>query len=499
VSNPETTTLKTGVLNLDQVLGGGIPEGDLLFVVGPPGSGKTTLVFQIAYHAASRGDNVVYVSTLAEPAARLLTHLRPFSFWDERLLGKRVFLESIDPVVRHGIAELARALVHTAKAHAARMIVIDGFMTIRDLHPDPVALRTFLSELTVPLAPLRCSIVITGSNPPNLSTATAPEFTMCDGIVELGQHDGGAATSRTLRCRKMRGANNLLGEHALQITSDGLIVYPRVETLPIPAAVEVKRERLSVGTAELDAMMGGGIPRGSVTIVAGAPGTGKTLVGLQYLIDGARRGEKGLMVGFRESPPQLAAKARRFNLDLEGPVAQGLVTIVRRVPVDLEINQLIWRTLDDLDRTGSVRLVIDSVAVLERLVTDECRRHDVMAALTESVRTRGVTTVLVRETSQRVGPELDFADSPLEVLAENVILLRYVEYEQELARIISVLKMRDAQHDHTIRQYDVEGEGFRVLPMTESRQGILAGIARLPSERRVKRGKGNSDPEDLGT
>jgi circadian clock protein KaiC len=155
--------------------------------------------------------------------------------------------------------------------------------------------------------------------------------------------------------------------------------------------------------------------------------------------------------------------------------------------------------LDDLDRTGSVRLVIDSVAVLERLVTDECRRHDVMAALTESVRTRGVTTVLVRETSQRVGPELDFADSPLEVLAENVILLRYVEYEQELARIISVLKMRDAQHDHTIRQYDVEGEGFRVLPMTESRQGILAGIARLPSERRVKRGKGNSDPEDLGT
>jgi circadian clock protein KaiC len=237
-------------------------------------------------------------------------------------------------------------------------------------------------------------------------------------------------------------------------------------------------------------------PRGSMTILAGAPGTGKTLVALQYLLEGAKRGEKGLFVGPRESTRQLVEKARAFNLELDDALERGAITILRRVPIEFATDEVLWQAWTELEQTGSARLVIDSAGELERGIADDSRRHDIFVALAEFVRVRGATAVLTREMGQVVGPELDFADSPLQVLAENVILLRYVEFHGELARILSVLKVRDGLHDHSIRQYEIEERGFRVLPPFETAEGLLTGIARLPSERRVKRSEQVREPPE---
>ncbi|WP_433933474.1 RAD55 family ATPase [Sorangium cellulosum] len=487
MTSDPTKFLDTGIPGLDHVLGGGLFQRGLLLVFGPPGAGKTTLVFQMAFHAASAGRPVVYIATLAEPASRLIEHVGTMSFWDARQIGKRIFLESIYPLVRRSLADLTSALIETARSHGAKLLILDGLTTIRDLHPGSAEHRYFVHEVSAALAALGCALVVTTAEVPDMHGSTPPEFTMSDAVVELGHPDRHRRQVRALRVWKNRGAPCVLGSHALRITAEGLTVYPRFETHPLPAAAPPPAERLSSGQSELDAMMAGGLPGGSITIAAGAPGTGKTLILLHYLVEGARQGQRGLLVSFREPYRDLVAKARSFGLDLDGPVKAGLITVLRRLPADIVADEVLAQVLDELGRTGAARLCADGLSELDRMIADEQRRCGVLACMAEHVRARGVTALLTWETGQVVGPELDFAGSPLEVLAENVLLFRYVEFQGVLKRILSVLKMRGTAHDHSIRQYEIGGEGIRVLAPEESAEGLLTGIARLASERRVKR------------
>jgi circadian clock protein KaiC len=240
------------------------------------------------------------------------------------------------------------------------------------------------------------------------------------------------------------------------------------------------------GLPELDRMMGGGPRASSITLIAGALGTGKTLAGLHFLMAGARRGEAGLFVGFREPPRQLVDKARGFNLDLEGALASGLVNIIHRAPVDLVADEITWEIRRELGRRKLARLVVDNFSELERVTTLGPQSHGFFSALASMLEGQEVTSLLTREIAQFVGPELDFSDTPLAALAENLVLLRWVEYRSEMFRIISVLKMRDSPYDSSIRQYAIDEHGFRILEPLQTAEGLLTGIARLPSEARRK-------------
>ncbi len=481
---------QTGVPNLDIVLGGGIPEGDILLVVGPAGSGKTVLSFQMAFHVASQGRNALYVSTLSEPPNRLIQHVRPFAFLDESLVGKHLFLLSVYPLVKESLSRVAEALAGAVRERQAELVVLDGLMTLRDLHPQAPELRTFVYELGATLSALGCTTVVTSSATEEAAGRPLPEATMADGILILDRLNIGTQTVRTVRSRKMRGLPNLLGLHSMRIDRQGITVFPRIESVPMPLDLGIDPERVPLGLPELDTMLSGGLPVGSVTLLAGALGTGKTLGCLHFVLEGAKRGEKSLFVGFRETPRQLFDKARAFGLDLEGAVRSGQVEILYRSPVDLNVDEAIWELLDNVERARPRRLALDGVAELEQGILEERRKRGVMTSLAGLLRGRGATSLLTKEIAQVVGPELDFSDTPLAALAENLLLLRYVEFRGELFRILSILKMRDSPHDHTIRQYTITEQGFRVLTRLETAEGVLTGIARLPSEVRVKRRPG---------
>ncbi|MDB4991507.1 MAG: hypothetical protein JWN04_6685 [Myxococcaceae bacterium] len=488
-------TLESGVPQLDLVLGGGIPVGDLLLIVGAPGSGKTTLACQMAFHAAGQGHKVLFVSTLSEPASRLVKHLRTLSFWDESALGRRVFFESIFPIVRDGIHPLVDALVDSVQTHQATLIVLDGFASLRDLHPESRELRTFVNQLAVAMSALGCTTLVTSSDVPDMrSVSSPPEFTMSDSILELSQSLAGEHQRRTLRAWKVRGAEPLLGTHTFRISGAGLSVYPRLSTRVPPVEGELCEARVSWGCEQLDGLTTGGLPCGSSTIVAGVSGTGKTLLALQFLTQGAERGQKGLLVSFRESARQLVRKASAFQLDLETPLADGRITISRRLPVDLEVDEVLHEVCSELERTGATLLVFDSIAELEHALSSENKRGS-LAVFMELLRVRGVTALMVRAVSQAVGPELEFAASPLEVLAENVLLLRNVQLEDTLLRVLAVLKMREAAHDASSRQYMLDGHGFHVLPASGSSAAALRRLAGLPSESRGKSARSSSERE----
>ena len=476
--------IETGIPNLDVVLGGGIPREDVLLVIGRAGTGKTTLCLQLLFHAAKSGQNVIYVSTISEPANKILRHMRGYAFFDESLIGKNLFFLSAYPLIKQSLPTVSDALVQMVREQQASIVVVDGLMSFHDLHPNAPELRTFIYELGAVLATLGCTTIIASSSVALTEEYQFPEFTMADGIVELEMKDVGPQTVRRLRVRKVRGIAPLLGEHSLHLDESGMVLYPRLESVFRSVDVGISSERMPTGMPELDTLTSGGPRSGSITLVAGAVGTGKTLAGLQFIMAGASKGEKGLFVGFRETYRQLLDKARFFNLDLEGAVRAGRVEIIWHPPVDLDVDQVAWEVIQAVDRFAPRRLVIDSITEIQDVMPANRYVRGFMAALASQLRSQQTTTFIVHEIPELIGTELDFSGTPLAILAENLILMRWVEYRSEMYRILSILKMRDSAYDSSIRQFVVTDRGVQVLQRLETAEGLLTGVARSTAEAR---------------
>jgi len=487
---PPIQVLATGIPNLDRVLGGGVPRQDVLLILGLAGTGKTTLVLQMLSNAARRGENVLYVSTVSEPPTKLFRHSRSFRFFDEALIGKRVFVLDAYPLIKQGLGAFGDALVTAVKQFRASVVAIDGLMSIHDLSPTVVDVRTFIYELGATLATLNCTTLVTSSGIAPTAEQQFPELTMTDGILRLETYSVGLQTFRRLHVQKVRGASPLLGQHSFQIDLSGVTVYPRLEAVFSSRNLGLQMERVATGMPELDALMSGGPRAGSVTLLAGTTGTGKTLAGLQFLMEGVRRGEKGLYVSFQETGQQLIDKARLFNIDLASAVESRRVGIFHRTPVDLNLDQISWEMLQEVERLGPTRLVFDNTIDIEQMLAAGRDARGYLTALTGTLEEKGITSVVVREVPGEVGAELDFSGSALAVLAENLILMRWIEYRGNMYHILSVLKMRNSRFEPGLRQYIINDQGLRVLGASESAEGLLTGIARLrggffrpPSER----------------
>lgn len=311
---------------------------------------------------------------------------------------------------------------------------------------------------------------------------------MVDAVIELGRQDIGTQTTRTIRVGKARGMAPLLGQHLLRINEQGLHVIPRIESLPAPPGTGVSEERVPWGLPELDEMMEGGPRAGTTTLLAGALGTGKTVACIHYIVEGARRGEKGLLVASRESPQAIIDQSRILGLDLAGAIDAGMARILHRPPTDLVVEEATWEMLEAVDQFAPRRLALDSIDDVIAAIDPRGRATGFLSALTGILRSKGVTSLMMKEVSQLVGPSLDFSDTPLALLAENLVLFRYVEFRGDLYRIVAIIKMRHAAHDHSIRQYTIGAGGIKVLQRLESAEGVLTGIARFSIEARARRG-----------
>jgi circadian clock protein KaiC len=489
---PHATTpldsLVTGIRGLDLVLGGGVPAGDTLLVVGEAGSGKTTLALQTAFHLAAEGRNTCFASTTSESPSKLLAHARTFAFFDERVVGKRISLLSIHPLIEDGLRAVREALEKEVVATGAALLVLDGLMTLYALHPEPRELRAFVYELQSMLAAFRCTLLITSSRTEPGAMHEYAEFTMADALLRLSHPLVGTRGHRTARVVKVRGRAPLPGLHTCRLDGAGLALFPRFETLERGGERRPTDDRMPSGLAGFDEMISGGFPEGSVTAVAGAVGTGKTLFGLHFLLEGVRRGERGLLVSLRETRGELVHKARRLGMDLETPLGRGDVVFHHRSPVDLPVDEAMHELDAVIEGAACRRFVLDGIQELADPVGDELRRFNLLFVLSTLVGSRGITAVVPLQVAGVVGPELDLGRTPIAALAHNVVLLRPAEYRGRLYRVLSILKARDSGFDPGIRRYAVTGEGLRVLdPAAEGEEDVLAGIAGLGSEARVKR------------
>ena len=300
--------LPTGVPGLDLLLAGGLSPTALVVVVGPTGAGKTVLASQILFHALQPSARGLILTAYSEDHAKLLAHLRPFAFFSAPAVGQTLTLVSLPSLRGMDIATATSAISSLIRDSGARVVVLDGFQGMADQLDDVTALRRLLSALAAQLSYLNVTLLLT-------LTGTAREAPTTTGLtsadVVLGLHytlDGWRHTRR-IEVLKQRGRAHLPGTHSYTITSSGITIFPRLETR-VPRTLQPRPTgRAPFELAELDQLLHGGPTAGSTTLVVGAPGVGKTTLGLVWALTAATPGGSSLFLNFEEPLPEVHRKA----------------------------------------------------------------------------------------------------------------------------------------------------------------------------------------------
>lgn len=506
----------TGVPGLDLVLGGGVQRGSLALVLGPPGSGKTTLASQIAFIAAHAGRRALIVTALSEAPTKLLTHLSNFSFFDRALVGDRLQVHSLGALAARsegGTAETTQALIEAARALRVNYVMLDGFSGLRPAGDETPGARLLLYELGTTLGAMGITTVVTSVADPTVP-ASFSEATTADVIIGLRYFVREAHARRALEAIKVRGAAQLTGLHGLALTFDGVSVWPRLEarvtalraalsvTEPLPPPSTAPVSRVPFDLPELDSLLGGGITRGTSTLLAGSLGTGKTLLGLHFAVAGLRAGEPVVYISLQESREQVLLKADLFSLGetLRAALDDGRLVLDALDPIELDPDETADRILAALDRTRAQRLVLDTISDIERIVAEASggrgRVEGYLVALLRALRGRGITGLFTRPITRLVASDIEFTDAAVSVLAENVLLLQQVPTHGRLSRALSVIKMSFSAHDTSVREITITpDQGIRVLQPDESEPGVLQGITRAgktDASRRKRAGGGHA-------
>jgi circadian clock protein KaiC len=304
----------------------------------------------------------------------------------------------------------------------------------------------------------------------------APEFTIADGIVRLTTERQELTTARQFEILKLRGANYVTGRHFFELSADGLTFYPRVRAPEMTGEPPVDlADRVATGVSGLDALLRGGLPRTSATMVEGGTGTGKTLVGLHFLLEGARRGEPGILFTMEETPAQIRAVAKNFGWNLAPLEAQGRLLISYTSPVELSPDRFLNEAQRQIGRIGARHAVLDSLTSMSLGVPSQRRFRELVYALTKHFRAVGVTPLMTMEVAELLGTA-QLTGHGVSSTADNLILLRYVEMDGRLERAVSVLKARGTGHVTELRRFRIDGNGAHVGPRFRDLRGVLTGI-----------------------
>jgi circadian clock protein KaiC len=463
---------------LDEVLHGGFVRGGVHLLMGPPGAGKTILSNQICFHHVAGGGKAIYLTLIAEDHAAMLAHLSGFRFFNAEAVGSSLFFFSgyaeLDQRGPAGLLEFIRRLL---RDEGPSLLALDGMATLEAHAGSELEVKRFVHQLQVLATGYGCTIFLIthaySEDHPN------PEYTMVDGLVRLYYGLVGSRAVRSLQVLKLRGTDFVEGAHIYEITSDGIAIYPRLEAMP-PAPPPDSRlvgERLAMGMTHFDTMIRGGLPGGSTTMVMGPTGSGKTLFGLQFLVEGARRGQPGLYVGFAEPPAELQVKAESVGLGLAEHVAAGLITVLWQQPGELLLDKTGAQILAAARSLGVRRVFLDGLEGLRGAAVYPERFVRLLAALLQGLRGAGATTIFSAEVPTLIGPQLNVPIDPASAVAGNIVVLRHVELHSQLYRLISVLKMRQSGHDRAIREFRITDAGIDVAESFASAEAILTGTA----------------------
>jgi circadian clock protein KaiC len=476
--------LPSGVPRLDDVLGGGVPEYSFNLIAGDPGSGKTTLVHQIVFANATEEQPAVYFTILGEPALKMLRYQQQFTFFDMKKVGKAVhFINLSREAMEKDLSKVLESIVgHVEKLNPA-FVVVDSFRTLvratNEPEPGKMHLSEFVQRLAMHMTTWQITSFLIGEYEEQ-EMRENPVFTMADGIVVLTQSVERNSMVRKVRVPKMRGQSPQPGWHSVRINEDGVQIYPRMIK-----PVEDMQERLpsrmiSTGIPGLDEMLGGGTLTGNAILVAGPAGAGKTTTAIQFIAEGVKQGEPGVMAIFEETTPKYLDQAKGFGFDLEKMIEKGKLEIVYIRPLDLSVDETLYAIQAAVERVGAKRVVMDSISGLQAALapTFEQDFRESLYRLLGAMTGVGITVLMTVELTENYN-ELRFTPHVVSFLTHDIVLQRYVEMEGQLRRMMTVVKTRGRKHSSDMRAYEVTGKGIVVGEVLRQYRGLITSVPEL--------------------
>lgn len=476
----DTATVSSGIAGLDEVLNGGYTPYRLYLLEGVPGSGKTTMAMQFLLEGVRQGETVLYV-TLSETRNELLEAAASHGWSLEGIhihellpMGNQLDPDSQYTMFHPSEVELGdttkRMLEQVERLQPDR-VVFDSLAEIRLLAGTLLRFRRQVLALKQYFADRRSTVLLLDDR--QGVEHGLPVHTIVHGSIELDQmrpEYGG--DRRRLRVTKLRGRPFRSGNHDYVIVTGGVQVYPRL------VAANFRREGANelVGSdlPALDALLGGGLDRGTSTLLIGPAGTGKSSLASHFVIAAANRGERSAMFLFDESPRALFTRSRGIGLDIEGCAEAGTIAIHPIDPAELSPGEFIQRIRHAVEHDDARVIVIDSLNGYINAMSEEhfvmIQLHELLAYLGQL----GVVTLLINAQQGLIGQMSSSID--VSYLADTVILLRYFETRGEVRQAMSVLKKRTGPHERTIRELSMGADGLKVGEPLRRFRGVLTGV-----------------------
>lgn len=475
----ERDVASTGIVGLDEILGGGFPSEHVYLLQGDPGAGKTTLSLQFLLEGVRRGEPVLYL-TLSETRKELQAVAESHG-WDltsinifEQLVGEEMLSESEDLTLFHPseveLGETVNNLLREAERIKPKRLVLDSLSEIRLLSQSNLryrkqilALKDFLSKRNITALFLddRTSEIN------DLQLHSVPHGVVV--LERLAPIYG--APRRRLEVVKIRGVQFRGGYHDFTIVGGGIRVFPRPRTGE--HRIDSVGGQLASGVEEIDSLTGGGLRRGNSTLIIGPAGVGKSTLATQYAVAAAANGEHVGFFVFDESLGTLYARSRDLDIPLADSVDKGLLHIHQIDPAELAPGEFAQLVRQAVEEQGASVIIIDSLNGFLAAMPEErfmsLHLHELLSYLGE----RGVASIIVMAQHGLIGTMQTTID--VSYLADCVILLRYYEDNAEIRKAISVLKKRSGQHEKTIRDFDMGPGGVKVGPPLRGMRGLLTG------------------------
>lgn len=475
-----TDLIKTGCPGFDEILRGGLPAGHLYLLEGDPGAGKTTLAMQFVEEGLRNHERALYL-TLSESEAdlRYAAAAHRFKIDAVEILELRPNENDLNPEEQYTVFHPAEVelndrmqrIVQEVRRVKPERLVIDALSELRMLARDPLRYRRQILSLKHVMADQKCTVLLLDDRTSN--EADLQLHSLVHGVINLNKAPRDYGKSRRqMEILKLRGTPFREGTHDYTIVTGGVVVFPRL--VAADSRNDRPNECVPSGIKALDALTGGGLDRGTSTLLIGPAGAGKTTIAAHWAVASAKRGEKAVMFAFEEGPQTLITRAAGLGMDLASHLEKGTIQIERVDPAEMSPGELVEKVRHYVENEDCRVVILDSLnGYLQSMPGEQflaIHLHELLSYLNNN----GILTLMILAQAGPIGP-LQQTAVDVSYLADNILLLRYFESHGAVRQAISTIKKRSGPHEHTIRELRLSSKGIEIGEPLHEFQGVLTG------------------------